>query len=191
MDGLQHSLLAPTCGTFILVLGCVDAMMQMVHVRYSAEAKDEQGKSLLPHPYKPWEVPVSKPDSTQPPPPEIYDKAYRAFKMYENVKEWTFLSLPLMWTFAVYGKNAVQPCVAFVAASPWIPMTTETMIDSTVVLTSVLYAVANRQYVTGYIASVDGRIPPFYRRTNIVKFWLTASALSLAYACFQRVNLVA
>ena len=125
MDGLQHSLLAPTCGTFILVLGCVDAMMQMVHVRYSAEAKDENGKSLLPHPYKPWEVPVSKQDPTQPP-PEIYDKAYRAFKMYENVKEWTFLSLPLMWTFAVYGKNALQPLAAFVAAAPWIPMTIET-----------------------------------------------------------------
>merc|ERR1712238_190998 len=130
MDALRHSLLAPTCGTFVMVLGCVDSMMAMIKVRYGA--KDDNGKPLLPHPYKPWEI-AGGGDEKEGQHKEIADKAYRAFKMFENVKEWTSISLPFMWTFAVYGKGMTG-----------VPYVSDDLVDGAVVLSSLVYAWANR-----------------------------------------------
>jgi len=126
----------------------------MIKVRYAA--KDDNAKPLLPHPYKPWET-AGKEEKHK----EIIEKAYRAFKMYENVKEWMFISLPLMWTFAVYGKGMTS-----------LPYISENLVDGMILLSSLLYTFANRRYTKGYVDSTGKRVKPFYLRTNVVKFWL-------------------
>lgn len=178
MDALRHSLLAPSCGTFVMVLGCVDSMMAMIKVRYSA--KDDDGKPLLPHPYKPWEIPGGGGDEKDGGKhAAIADKAYRAFKMFENVKEWTAMSLPFMWTFAVYGKG--------MAGCPYV---SDDLVDGAVVLSSLVYAYANRKYTRAYIESTEKRTKSFYLRTNVVKFWLAGSAISLFHGILKRLGVV-
>merc|ERR1712183_997593 len=131
------------------------------------------GKPLLPHPYKPWDVPKSEKQKL------LFDKNYRAFKMYENVKEWTFMSLPAMWIFAVYGKGMTE--------SFGLP---DTLIDGTVVATSLIFVIANRFYAKGYIESADKRLPPFKVRKKVALFWLAGSAVSLFYGFLQHFGVV-
>ena len=41
------------------------------------------------------------------------ERAFRAFKSFENLKEWCFLSLPLVWLWHVFGARSVfLGCVA-------------------------------------------------------------------------------
>jgi hypothetical protein len=159
---------------------CVDSMMEMIKVRYSDEAKDpETGKSLLPHPYKPWTEPSNDKQKA------IFDKAYRSFKMFENVKEWTFMSLPLMWTFAVYGKSVTSGMRSMFGVNA-----KDCYVDGLVVVSALLYSITNRQYSKGYVRSPEERVQPFYLRTNVVKFWLFGSGSSLVYTFLQTLNVV-
>lgn len=167
MEGLRHSLLAPAGGTFLMVVGCAQAMKEMVAVRYAS--KDDNDKPLLPHPYSPW-------DKVDPKYQDQADKAYRAFKMFENVKEWTFLSLPCMWLSSIYGGS--------------LPYVNQNMVDAVTISSCALYALANHWFVQGYIESPENRIKGFSLRTKVVKFWLFGCGVGIFWSSLQRFGVV-
>jgi hypothetical protein len=142
-----------------MLLGCFSAMMEMVKTRYAA--KDDNGKPLLPHPYAPW-VPVETKYQAK------ADKAYRGFKMFENVKEWTLMSLPLMWLFWLYGGT--------------LPYITEPLMDGAVVASSLAYVVGTHWYIFGYIESPEKRLKGFNLRRRACEFWLFGSLASFVWA---------
>lgn len=159
MDALRHSLMAPAGGTVLMLVGCFHAMIEMIKIRYAA--KDDNGKPLLPHPYSPW-MPVE---------PKYQDKAdavYRAFKMFENVKEWTLLSLPLMWVFWLYAGS--------------LPFASDAMADGAVILSSLAYVVASHWYTVGYIESPEKRMKGYQLRSKVINFWLFGSLGSFLWA---------
>ena len=168
MEALRHSLFAPSTTTFLLTVGCVQAMMEMVKIRYAA--KDENGKPLVRHPYEPWNVP------TDPKYKEALDKVYRSFKMFENIKEWTFMSLPLIWIFAIYGGA--------------LPYMTDFILDGIILGTGALYAFGNGLYINGYIEAPEKRLQGFTLRKRISIFWMWGSAISLLWAGLSRFGLV-
>ena len=159
MDAMRQSLMAPAGATIFMLFGCFSAMKEMVKTRYAA--KDDNGKPLLPHPYSPW-VPVD------PKHQDKADTAYRAFKMFENVKEWTLMSLPLMWLFWLYGGT--------------LPYVTEPMVDGAVVLSSLAYSVGTSWYIFGYIEDASKRLKGFKLRRKVCEFWLFGSAGSFLWA---------
>lgn len=166
MEGLRQALLAPACGTFLLLGGCIVAMKDMVECRYSL--KDENGKILLRHPYKPWE-PVDQKHE------EMAERAFRAFKMNENVKEWTFMSVPLVWSIAIFGGD--------------LPYVTPIMVDTFVIASCLSYALVNHRYIKGYVESPSRRIQAFYLRFTIWKIWLILAGLCLLWGILQRFGL--
>ena len=52
MDSIADQFLAPAIGTFGILLTTVQAMMAGSKTRYAV--LDDNGKKVLPHPYKPW-----------------------------------------------------------------------------------------------------------------------------------------
>jgi hypothetical protein len=119
----------------------------------------------LPHPYCPWE-------KVDPKYQVKADTAYRAYKMFENVKEWTLLSIPLMWTFWLYGGS--------------LPYVTEPMVDTAVGITSLLYFVGTNWYIYGYIEKPEARLKGFKLRRRVCEFWLFGSAGSFLWALGRR-----
>ena len=101
MEGLRQSLMAPSAGTIVMLFGCFHAMGEQGKLRYAA--KDDDGKPLLKHPYEPW-VPID------PKYKNLTDAAYRGFKMFENVKEWTLMSGMFFW-----GGHSMDTRVVFSA----------------------------------------------------------------------------
>lgn len=168
MEALRHTLFAPSMTSFLMVFGCVQALMEMIKPRYAA--KDDNGKPLLPHPYEPWNTP------TDPKYKETVDKVYRAFKMFENVKEWTFMSLPIMWIFAIYGGA--------------LPYMTDTLMDGIILSTGALYAISNVMYIHGYVEAPEKRLPGFQLRKKVVMCWLLGSFVSLVWGGLTRFGLV-
>lgn len=164
MEGLRNSLMIPAAGTIFMVYGCVDALMRMVKIRYSV--KDENGKMLLPHPYKPWVVPAGKEEEAE--------GAYRSFKMYENVKEWTMFSMPLMWIFSVYGG-----AIPYTNRKPWI-------LESVVGFSTAAWVLGNKWYIDGYIKSSEDRLVGFQTRTRVFRFWFYGSLVSLVCSGLER-----
>jgi hypothetical protein len=168
MEALRYSLFAPSATTVMMVFGIANAMSAMIKTRY--QCKDDNGKPLLPHPYEPWNVP------SDPKYKDVTDKAYRAFKMFENVKEWTFMALPVMWVFAVYGGD--------------LPYVSQSMIDGAILVSGVVYTVATQMYVSGYLESAEKRISGFKLRLKVGQFWLLGSVLSLVSAGLLRFQVI-
>lgn len=168
MEGLRHTLFAPSTTTFMMVCGVAHAMSAMIKPRY--KCKDENGKPLLPHPYEPWKVP------DDPKSKEATDKAYRAFKMFENVKEWTFLTMPVMWVFAIYGGD--------------LPYITENMMDGVILISGTVYAAATHMYASGYLEAPDKRITGFKLRRKVAEFWLFGAASALLWGGLMRIGVV-
>mmetsp|Transcript_4775 Transcript_4775/g.7456 ORF Transcript_4775/g.7456 Transcript_4775/m.7456 type:complete len:172 (-) Transcript_4775:279-794(-) len=168
MEGLRQSVMAPAGGTILMLFGCFSAMSEMVKTRYAV--KDEKGRPVLPHPYSPW-VPVDPKYQLK------ADAAYRAFKMFENVKEWTVLSLPLKWLFWLYGGT--------------LPYVTQPMVDGAVVLSSIVYLVGTNWYIFGYIQGPEKRLKGFKLRRRVCEFWLFGSAGSFLWALGRRIGNVA
>lgn len=168
MEALRHSLFAPSATSFMLILGCAQALLEMVKHRYAA--KDENGKPLLRHPYEPWNAP------TDPKYAETLSKVYRSFKMFENIKEWTFMSMPLVWIFAIYGGT--------------LPYMTDMILDGIILGTGALYAYSNVLYIHGYVESAEKRLPGFSLRKRIVFFWLFGCGASLLWSGLGRFGLV-
>ena len=168
MEALRHSLFAPAAASVLVCFGCAHAMLEMVKVRYAA--KDDNGKPLLSHPYAPWNAP------NDPKYKEICDKAYRAFKMFENVKEWTFLMLPLVWVFAVYGSD--------------LPYATESIMDGIILGSTGLYMLGNYWYIQGYISAPENRIKGFTLRRRVSEFWMLGSFVSIVWAGLVRFGVI-
>lgn len=167
MEGLRHSLLAPSGATVLMLFGTFDAMKKMIMVRYASV--DDNGKPLFPHPYEPWQT-------VDPKYKEQAGKAYRAFKMFENVKEWTLMSLPLMWVFSIYGGG--------------VPHVTDSIMDGLIMTSSGLYMLGNHWYVEGYISAPKNRLTGFKVRRRVVEFWLFGSFLSVVWGGLSRFGIV-
>lgn len=165
MDSLRYSLMAPAGATVVMTLGCFHAMLEMIKTRYAA--KDDNGKPLLPHPYTPWTPMVAAKNQ------EKADDAYRAFKMFENVKEWTLLSLPLMWTFWLYAGS--------------LPFVSDAMADGAVAVSSLVYMVATYWYTVGYMESPEKRLNGFRVRRRVCEFWLFGCSVSFLWALGSRI----
>ena len=168
MEALRHSLLAPSGATVLMVFGTFDALKSMVTVRYAA--KDDNGKFLFPHPYEPWKT-------VDPKYQEQADNAYRAFKMFENVKEWTLLSLPVMWVFSIYGGG--------------MPYVTDPIMDGLIVASGGLYMLGNHWYIRGYLSAPEKRLTGFKIRRRVVEFWLFGSFFSVVWGGLARYGIVA
>mmetsp|Transcript_100850 Transcript_100850/g.291637 ORF Transcript_100850/g.291637 Transcript_100850/m.291637 type:complete len:179 (-) Transcript_100850:90-626(-) len=168
MEGLRHSLFAPSTASVLMLFGIVDAMKSMVEARYAA--KDDNGKHLLPHPYEPWNAPKDPKNK------DVVDKAYRAFKMFENVKEWTFMCLPSMWIVAIYGGD--------------LPYVSDNIMDAITLASGALYSIATKMYISGYLESPGKRMTGFNIRRRVAEFWLFGSAACMAWSGAIRFGLV-
>ena len=160
MEALRHSLFAPSTTTVMMVYGIINAMSCMIRDRY--KCKDDNGKPLLPHPYEPWNSP------TDPKYKEATDKAYRGFKTFENVKEWAFITMPVMWVFAIYGGA--------------LPYMTQQRMDGVILASGALYTVATHLYTSGYVESAEQRITGFKLRLKVCQFWLLGAVVSLLWS---------
>eukprot|EP00934_Nitzschia_sp_Nitz4_P002907 Nitzschia sp. Nitz4//scaffold7_size249615//228970//229473//NITZ4_001215-RA/size249615-processed-gene-0.164-mRNA-1//1//CDS//3329558556//2897//frame0 len=167
MEALRFSLVAPMTNTILMTFGVAHAMKEMIKIRYAC--KDEEGKLLLPHPYAPWE-------KVDPKYQDQVDSAYRAFKMFENVKEWAFLCLPPMWIVALNGSA--------------LPYVSNDIMDAITVLSGGVYCVATYMYIQGYLTSATDRLRGFQIRTKVAAFWLYGSGLSTAWVALQKFGLV-
>ena len=156
MDGLRHSLFVPATSSFFLVVGVATAIKEQVKTRYAA--KDDNGKPLYEHPYRPW-------IELDPKYKEQGDRAWRAFKMCENVKEWAVFSMPLVWIIAMFGSS--------------LPYVEDSYVNTFLAATSCLYAYANHQFIFGYLESPEKRMKGFKLRMLVFKLWLLGSGLSL------------
>jgi hypothetical protein len=164
MEGLRTAFMAPAAGTILMVLGCASSIFAMNKVRYGV--KDDNGKPLLTHPYTPWQVHKGH--------EEECDNAYRCFKMYENVKEWAFFSMPLMWIFSVFGGS-----LPYANGKPW-------LVEGAVVLSAAAWMLGNKWYIDGYIKSAKDRMPGFQLRTKVFRFWLVGSAAGILCSALER-----
>jgi hypothetical protein len=163
MEGLRNSLLVPAGSSVFMIMGCLQAMQAQAVVRYTV--KDENGKMLLPHPYAPW-IPVPKEYQSK------ADDAYRAFKMYENVKEWALISIPLMWTSFVFCGGL--PCMNQARA------------EALIAITTAVYMYGNNVFIKGYLESADARLQGFQLRKNVVISWILISIVSMGYTALKR-----
>lgn len=163
MEGLRHSLLAPAGGTVLVLYSTVDALMRMIKVRYSA--KDDAGKPLFSLPYAPWDKPDAKYDDQS-------AKVLRAFRMFENVKEWTLMGLPMMWIFSLYGGG--------------LPYVTDNIMDVATIGSSLAFGIANTMYATGYIESTQGRLKAFAIRKTVIQFWLYGAVIGVGCGALNK-----
>lgn len=167
MEALRHTLLAPTGATVLMIFGSFDAMKTMVAVKYAA--KDDNGKPLFPHPFAPW-------TKVDPKYEQEAGKVLRAHRMFENIKEWTFLSLPLMWSFSLCAGS--------------IPKVTDQMVEGAVVVSTIGYLYGNYLFSNGYIESAGGRMKGFKIRRKVVEFWLYGSLIAVSCSALQKFGVI-
>ena len=151
-----------------MTFGIFDAMKKMIPPRYNV--KDDKGNKLLDHPYKPW---TKVPPENQ----QAADDAYRAFKMFENVKEWTMVSMPLMWTAALFAGA--------------LPFMNQDRVDILIAGVSVAWMVGSAKYANGYMKSPADRGTGFKIRMLATLGFLAISTISIGYTFLQRFNIVA
>jgi hypothetical protein len=155
---IQSLLFAAAAGTIIMTFSVVLSMLNQSKVRY--QVVDSQGKKMLSHPYKPWQNV-----------PEEYKAgaaaAYAACRSYENSKEWLQLSLPMMWTFSLFGEA--------------LPYATHNIVSILTFALSAVWFIGNHIYLKGYTAeNPDGRVTGFKIRTTVFKVWTYASMAAVA-----------
>ena len=136
-------LIPSICTVLVLYFGPISAMIASSKVRYSVVSKDDGKKKMLPHPYRPWIVPPGYETGS--------DEAFRAFRAFENSKEWAFMFVPLMWIFCVYLSS--------------IPRVTVKMGQIITLVVALLYVLGDQVYIKGYLESADGRVRGFVIRT--------------------------
>ena len=148
---------AAAAATVGMVAGTTLKLLGMVKPRYALKGDD--GKALLQHPYQPW---VEVPEEAR----EGAEKAYRAFKAYENSKEWLLLTLPLVWVFSACGE-----------AVPRLPQAGVQVITAGVMAG---YLVGDHLFFTGYCEAASKRMRGFRVRTNCFKALLALASVSAA-----------
>lgn len=155
-------MLPVAAGTASIIGSVVLAMLKMMKVRYAV--KDDNGKKLLPHPYKPWSEHKGHEAEVE--------EAYRAYRAYENSREWLVLSLPIFWLFSAYASS--------------LPFVSENIADLLSFGTAIAWAVGNYLYVSGYTKSAAGRMTGFKIRTLMFRIWFYSSFPSLFIVALKR-----
>eukprot|EP00980_Cylindrotheca_fusiformis_P027389 scaffold20306_cov49-Cylindrotheca_fusiformis.AAC.1 len=95
------------------------------------------------------------------------DKAWRAFKISENVQESTSLSLPLVWILGIFGTSTAPSYV------------TDKMVSTFLVSSTCIYTYANYKYIHGYLESAENRLDGFYLRMKVFMAWTLLSGASI------------
>ena len=176
MEDLRSSLVAPCVTTTLMIFGLLHSMQEYVKIKY--KAIDDNGKSLLPHPYEPWIKDTTLDKKYLP----LVDKAYRAFRMFENVKEWTFLSIPIMFIFHIYGSNL-----------PYISDEKRmfNIMDYVTIGSGMFYLYATNLFIKGYIESANLRLKGFKLRRRLCEFWLFGTIISLLWFVIEKYYILA
>lgn len=90
---------------------------------------------------------------------DITQNTLAACRSYENSKEWLQLSLPLMWTFAIFGEA--------------LPYATQNIVSILTFALSAIWFIGNQMYTKGYTADKpEGRATGFKIRTTAFRVWL-------------------
>ena len=137
------SLIPSICTVLVLYFGPISAMIASSKVRYSIVSKDDGKKKMLPHPYRPWVIPSGYESGA--------DEAFRAFRAFENSKEWGFMFVPLLWIFYFYVSS--------------IPLVSAEWGGLITLVVAILYVCGDQVYIRGYLESADGRLRGFVIRT--------------------------
>ena len=148
---------AAAVATVGLTGNSVFSLLKMIRARYSV--KTSEGKPAFPHPYRPWEVPEGTPEAGA-------EKAYLAYKAFENSKEWLQLILPLVWVLSLSGEA--------------VPYVTQTWVQLLTLGLAGGYAIGDRMYFSGYTESTSKRVRGFAIRTLFCQGLLAASGVSAA-----------
>ena len=164
MEGLRDSLLVPAGASVAMVMGSIVPMIRQAFMR--GGLKDDNGKPIFSTPYKPWEVPTKHENAC--------DDLYRAHKAAENIKEWTFHVIPLMWVFSIFGGG--------------IPYVSEGAVEGAVALSTATWLFGCYKYFKGYHKAAKDRQTGFLIRFVVVFFWLSGSAVGLGCAGWNRMK---
>lgn len=140
-------ILAPSIGTLFIWASYANCMTGLVNIRKATKS--------VTLPYRPWL--------------HTDEKVYRAHRAVENIREWTVMTVPMIWVFSLFAKHL--PVVG-----EYVPITT--------VGVSVMYAVLARLYFNGYASSMEERVRPFWIRMRLVQALLGANIISLGYAAY-------
>ena len=85
--------------------------------------------------------------------------------MCENVKEWMFVSLPLVWIVGLFGSS--------------LPYVEDAYVNYFLAATSAVYFYANHKFIYGYMEAPEKRLDGFRLRMKVVQLWLLGSGVSL------------
>mmetsp|Transcript_5585 Transcript_5585/g.7074 ORF Transcript_5585/g.7074 Transcript_5585/m.7074 type:complete len:158 (-) Transcript_5585:372-845(-) len=151
--GGEEALIAPSVGTIAIIGSILETFMKNPKIR-----KQCLPEGKFTYPYTPWE--------------HKSEMLYRAHRAQENMKEWSFMGIPLLFMFSTFAKRL--PVVG-----EYEPIVT--------LVCGLAIAHYNRKYFEGYVESADGRIPPFKGRTNVLKFLLFGAVGSITYILAENV----
>merc|ERR1712062_496856 len=152
--GGEEQLLAPAFGTIALIGSIVETYLKVPTIR-----KQTLPDGKFTYPYTPWE--------------HKSEKLYRAHRAQENIKEWSFMTIPLLFLFSTFFKRV--PIVGEY----------EAIVTSAV---GALIAWYNRKYFDGYAESAEGRLPAFKKRTSLIKFLLGGTIVSMGYIVIENLG---
>lgn len=160
LKGLQLSLLPAAIGVSAVVFSNIQCMTVLGELRYS------DGQKV--HPYRPWADKAA-----------TADPHFRGYKACMNVLEWTVYYVPMLFLYVIY--TPALPVVGRVT----IPGTPDLLLLPWCgAVGGLAFANLNVKYVKGYMNSVEGRLKPFYRRTNVFKLtvYLTFAGIAASVA---------
>jgi len=157
--------LYPAClGAVTMTSTTVVALLAHVKVRYSIT--DNDGNKLLDFPYNPAQKIIGREKEVA--------KAVRTHRAYENSKEWTALTMPVMFAMSLYGG--------------YLPYVSDRTNRWMVGLTSMTWCVGNVLYCNGYAKSNAERMIGFKIRTFAFKVFLCGSLASLSSYGYKKLT---
>ena len=134
--------------------------------------KIRYAKKDFQHPYKPWSDDHNDKEG----------KHYRGFKACQNCVEWTVYTVPSLWLFVLYTPALeVVPKVGPVVA-PYLPLAGGAA--------AMVYSYFNVKYVEGYMESAEGRLKPFYARTNAFRFLIYGAFVGIGASLADHTGLL-
>ena len=157
--------------------------------------KIRYAKKDFQHPYKPWSDDHNDKEG----------KHYRGFKACQNCVEWTVYTVPSLWLYVLYTPALeVVPKVGPVVA-PYLPLAggAAAMVYSYFNVKHALTLARTRhpqcgpsnavrvcRYVEGYMESAEGRLKPFYARTNAFKFLIYGAFVGIGASLADHTGLL-
>ena len=148
-------------------MGLTTVVALKAHIKFRYAIKDEaSGKRILETPYNPYQKIKGR--------EEEVSKVFRAYRAYENSKEWCNLIMPFMFISSIYGAS--------------IPYVTERTNQLVVGTTAFAWCVSNAMFIKGYAKSTEGRMTGFSLRMKCSYVFFFHGLVALG--CYGYQNLV-